>query len=1575
MKVWKKLLGKAKPKDSSQSTNSNITSALSTASPSSNEVSAIGLRERLWNEAFDGLEVVDADTVKQYKEILLKQLKEGQLQNAPFDPTSATNEEIRAASNGRWQQMEQLVEIGLRRIEKSAAIKANISDKLSVVTPFKDFIGNAVKASPEASIAWVGISFGLEILANPLKAPSDNRKGLTEVVSNMEWYWGLSELLLENDHAESAFEELRCRLEKDIVQLYQKLLLYQMKSVCRFFKSEFSGVAGDFIHGDDWNGQLDQIKASSAAVSQRSKEYNSQRSYRRLNDAALNAELQHKKLTEVLEAIDFQTKRQEKTQQDQIDKNCLTDLYQTNPRNDKKRIQETKGGLLRDCYDGILHHSDYKRFRADSEKRLLWIKGDPGKGKTMLMCGIVDELTGEMFTHVSCFFCQATIGSLSNATAVVRGLIWMLAHENRWLIQQYIRKDYEATGKQLFEDQNAWEALTSILKDILQGNIQDGLVLIVDALDECETDGNQLLSFIMEMSQSSSAKWILSSRKDAHIEEQIEAGLKTTVIQLELTGPVVSDAVGIYIRKKVDELREKKKYEQSTRDQLEQMFIEKSNDTFLWVALVYQELARDISRKKDPIRVLNRVPRGLNELYRRMMQQILNYEDSELREECKAILRVLSVIYGHITLKELASFVESLTPFQNDVEVLERHITLCGSFFSVLDETVYFVHQSAREYLLDVAYCELQPPGIRPLLKPAFWRLQHHVVLGTALCCLRKTLERDIYRLDDCGIMIDEVHSPTPNPLALIEYSCIHWVDHLLDSRSLDMLEDYVQRDDDLVYNFLRGKFLFWVKALSLLKNLPNRISSLNRLGALLSRSTNAKLRELSRDTFQFILRHRATIEVAPLQVYASALVFSPTGSVVRRLFQDHEPTWIAAMVPGDATWSACMQTLDGHRGRIRSLACSKDGLWLASASQDLTVRLWDAATGDCLQTYCDCCPQNDGSHIFRRGRYVYQNNEGMGSVTFSDDSRHLASVSYDGVVRIWDIARGLCIRKLECCRGEWFSIIYPSDSHWITLASPRKILNLDAVTGACLRPYELEDKERCGSIYAVAYSPDGKWLVAGSYYPDDIVMIWDAVTGFFKKRLGSGLEVPHPRAPLEGSMSFSPDSRLLASSSTNGTIKVWDMVKGVCIKTLESHQNLAVYSIAFSADNQWLVSSTFTSIEIWNVSTGTPVRSLKDYGNGLGITALSADGQRLFSTSFENTIKVWDLHGTYQQGMRNDRVSFKHRSLSCSVNGDRVASHDWYSQIEVLDVLTNTRKEIRIRENHDLLGMKFSADGKLLTLTLAPFARSNNLMTELWDVHGQSAECLRTFDSPRGIALSADGQLIASVELGCIQIWSKPFLKCIQTLDIVEDSWQSMAFSPDGRWFASASPAQRVRLWSTANYECAKTLTIDEGYLYEGEVAFSENGSWFGVAAHNPLTPGERTVQIWDTATTVHIQRFRIGQDYCKDFDKHFFTHLDAALVPLGIDILAEEPHTDIPDEMILGALQMDDNWITRGGRRLLHIPSDYRAGPYRRLDKVAVAGSFLSWVSHDKRLFWIKFSEEMVYGCAFDCGRFKTT
>jgi hypothetical protein len=139
----------------------------------------------------------------------------------------------------------------------------------------------------------------------------------------------------------------------------------------------------------------------------------------------------------------------------------IQDLRITDPREDKKRIEDTKGGLLRDSYQWILKHPDFQQWRDDKRSRLLWIKGDPSKGKTMLICGTLDKLSSstklrdkEATTLLSYFFCQATDDRINNTLAALRGLIYLLIDQQPLLIS-YVQKKYNDASKALFEDTNA----------------------------------------------------------------------------------------------------------------------------------------------------------------------------------------------------------------------------------------------------------------------------------------------------------------------------------------------------------------------------------------------------------------------------------------------------------------------------------------------------------------------------------------------------------------------------------------------------------------------------------------------------------------------------------------------------------------------------------------------------------------------------------------------------------------------------------------------------------------------------------------------------------------------------------------------------------------------------------------------------------------------------------------------------------------------------------------------------------------------------------------------------------------
>ncbi|KAL9126796.1 MAG: hypothetical protein Q9217_004209 [Psora testacea] len=370
---------------------------------------------------------------------------------------------------------------------------------------------------------------------------------------------------------------------------------------------------------------------------------------------------------------------------------CVQHLRVTDPRHDKKRIEDTKGGLLVDSYNWILEI----------------LISDNGE-TTMLLCGIINELLKSTAKAdlLSYFFCQATDSRINNATAVLRGLVYMLVDQQPSLVS-HIRKKHDHAGKAFFEDANAWVALSEIFTNILQDPSLSSTYLIVDALDECVTGLPKLLDFIVQQSSvSSRVTWIVSSRNWPDIEERLERAGHKVRLHLELNAQSVSIAVSAFIWHKVLQLAEWKRYDDKTRDAVLDHLFSNANDTFLWVALVCQNLEK--VPRRSVVKKLTAFPPGLDSLYERMLQQISKSDDAGL---CKRILASIAIVFRPITPKELTSVVEILEDMADDLESLREIIGLCGSFLTLREDTVYFVHQSAKDFLLTRAFNEVFPTG------------------------------------------------------------------------------------------------------------------------------------------------------------------------------------------------------------------------------------------------------------------------------------------------------------------------------------------------------------------------------------------------------------------------------------------------------------------------------------------------------------------------------------------------------------------------------------------------------------------------------------------------------------------------------------------------------------------------------------------------------------------------------------------------------------------------------------------------------------------------------------------------
>ncbi len=207
----------------------------------------------------------------------------------------------------------------------------------------------------------------------------------------------------------------------------------------------------------------------------------------------------------------------------------------------------------------------------------------------------------------------------------------------------------------------------------------------------------------------------------------------------------------------------------------------------------------------------------------------------------------------------------------------------------------------------------------------------------------------------------------------------------------------------------------------------------------------------------------------------------------------------------GSVAW-----TPDGmHHDAVKSVAWSPDGKRLASASDDRTVRVWDASSGASLLTYR------------RHTSAVY-------SVVWSPDGRHLASAGNDATVRVWDASSGA---SLLTCTGQTFSVSSvawsPDGKRLASASDDRTVRVWDASSGASLLTYHGHTE----AVSSVVWSPDGRYLASAG--DDATVRVWDASSG-------ASLLTYRGHTEAVSSVAWSPDGRRLASASFDATVRVW---------------------------------------------------------------------------------------------------------------------------------------------------------------------------------------------------------------------------------------------------------------------------------------------------------------------------------------------------------------------------------------------------------------------------------------------------
>ncbi|KAI8822777.1 WD40-repeat-containing domain protein [Chytriomyces cf. hyalinus JEL632] len=175
--------------------------------------------------------------------------------------------------------------------------------------------------------------------------------------------------------------------------------------------------------------------------------------------------------------------------------------------------------------------------------------------------------------------------------------------------------------------------------------------------------------------------------------------------------------------------------------------------------------------------------------------------------------------------------------------------------------------------------------------------------------------------------------------------------------------------------------------------------------------------------------------------------------------------------------------------------------------------------------------------------------------------------------------------------------------------------------------------------VVSVAISPDGRTIVSGS--SDNTVEVWDMQKGICTASLVGHTSLVH-------SVAISADGRTIVSGSSDNTVRVWDMQEGICTAILDDDCS-EVHSVAISPDGRTIVFGSFDStIRVWDRQNGTS-EILEGHSRGVKSVAISPDGRTIVSGSGDSTVRLWDM----QEGTCTDILGTHSVVTSVAISPD----------------------------------------------------------------------------------------------------------------------------------------------------------------------------------------------------------------------------------------------------------------------------------------------------------------------------------
>ena len=570
-------------------------------------------------------------------------------------------------------------------------------------------------------------------------------------------------------------------------------------------------------------------------------------------------------------------------------------------------------------------------------------------------------------------------------------------------------------------------------------------------------------------------------------------------------------------------------------------------------------------------------------------------------------------------------------------------------------------------------------------------------------------------------------------------------------------------------------------------------------------------------------LSHAAPVEIvlqsAP-ELEVLGLVYSPDG---RTLISSGES---GAIRVWDAETGELVRLLPGHPERVRGLAMSPDGRLIASSSTDGSVNVWDYREGRLLHTFTN--------HV---GKWVR-------AVAFSPDGRFLVPAAYDGRLSIWDSASGKVVRTMPTL-GRTGGVLFTPDGRFIVTASREE-------TAPLIQFFDVETGKvgltlnHSNLLVDIAISRDGRWLASGR--GEGLVRLWELPAGRLVRTIQS------PTKETVEAVAISPNGRILAAA-VGKVVYLWDRESGRLLYQLADPDE-AVQTMVFRPDGEELATGGADAmIRQWRVRDGTLKRVIGRRQPGMPVTSLafSRDGRYEAQGTANGRLRVWNAQeGTFVHELMGHEGAIQ--ALDFTINKTWLCSGGADRKMCVWRLANGSLAAIYpFFDVGDGMGaVKIGGSkGWVATATGRWGSAEGGYGIKLWPVMFDRP--IRVLEGHRGavrsVAYAPGSDLLASLsDDGTIKLWSSANGDCLrtQTNDV---PMKILEFSPGSQWLAAGMSDGMVRVLET------NTLTVTrEWRAHQRSVqslAFSADGRWLATAG------GDQSVAVWDWRTGQEIRRF----------------------------------------------------------------------------------------------------------------------